>query len=135
MKLKEKLRSWMIGRYGIDTLFYYLFGIYVVIEIVNLFLRSWVLSILGFYIMIYSLYRVYSKKTYQRYQENQRFLKYLNHVRASIKLLKRRLLERKNYRFRTCPHCHQVLRLPFKKGTHLCECPRCHHDFTVKIRL
>ncbi len=134
MQFKEKLRAWMMGRYGIDQLFYYLFGIYVIIEVVNIFVRSLILSILATCIMIYALYRVYSRKVYQRYQENQQFLKYLNKIKASIRLLKRRFKEGKHYRFRRCPYCHQVLRLPIKKGYHVCECPICHHDFTVKIR-
>ena len=34
--------------------------------------------------------------------------------------------------YKRCPKCHQVLKLPLKKGTHTVKCPECGNSFTVK---
>ena len=40
----------------------------------------------------------------------------------------------KNYNkalYKRCPKCHQVLKLPLKKGAHTVKCPECGNSFTV----
>lgn len=85
-------------------------------------------------VLIFMLYRIFSRNVYARSRENEKFLKIWNPIKANGILTIRRIKEIKTHRFRKCPHCSTMLRLPRKTGEHTVECPRCHHDFEVRIR-
>lgn len=47
MKFEEKIRKFMYGRYGPDELYKFLFELYIVLIIINLFIRSNILNFIS----------------------------------------------------------------------------------------
>ena len=132
-KLKEKLIRFMYGRYGIDRLYYVLLALSVVLMLINAFVNSVILYIAGWVILGIVLFRALSRNIYKRQAENQRFMKYWNKVKPQLSVTGNRLKEIKSHRYRKCPHCKAMLRLPRRTGKHAVTCPRCHRDFDVRV--
>ncbi len=134
-KFKEKLISFMYGRYGADQLYYAMLILSLVIMFVNTIIRLFVLDILVWIILILMIYRTFSRNIYKRQLENQKFLKLWKPIKSKFSLFFVRVKEIRTNRYRKCPHCKAMLRLPRKTGNHAVNCPRCHKDFDVKIIL
>lgn len=130
---KDKLARFMYGRYGLDKLNYALIGAYFVLIVANSFTRSTIIDILTWAILIWMIFRTYSRNIFKRRLENEKFLKIWNPVKAKGALTIRRIKEIKTHRFRKCPHCQKVLRLPRKTGKHTVKCPSCHKEFELRI--
>ncbi|WP_238883882.1 hypothetical protein [Clostridium sp. YIM B02551] len=130
---KNKLIRFMYGRYGTDQLYIALVIASFVLMLINSFIHSNILSIFIWVVLIFTFYRSFSKNIYKRRRENQMFLKLWNPIKAKSSLTFRRLKDFKTHRYRKCPHCKKVLRLPRKTGNHTVNCPVCHNDFKVRI--
>lgn len=130
---REKLTRFMSGRYGVDQLYYGLMAVYFVLLAVRTFIRSTPIDILMWAVLMGMILRPLSRNIRQRRIENGQFLKIWNPMKAKFALMVRRIKEFKTRRFRRCPHCKVVLRLPRKTGQHTVECPRCHHEFKVRV--
>lgn len=133
--LKEKLIRFMYGRYGADQLYYALLVLCFALMLVNAFIRLVLLDIVIWLILVLIIYRAFSRNIYKRQIENRKFLKIWNPIKAKFSLFACRIKEIKTHRYRRCANCKAVLRLPFRKGTHIVNCPRCHKDFDVHIVL
>ena len=132
---RDKLTRFMYGRYGADQLYYALFALYIVVLLVNVFTRTWIFDVLMWAILAWLIFRTFSRNIYKRQKENEMFLKLWNPVQAGFSLLFRRIREIRTHRFRKCPQCRTVLRLPRKAGKHTVKCPRCQTRFQVRIFL
>lgn len=152
--LKYKFIEFMRGRNGADELYYATLALTVVLDIVDLFVRSRVLSTIVLLLILLTFFRYFSKNLYARQRENAKFLEVVNRVRGKkfrkspyditpekssafkkkLNAVKIRFRDRKTHVFKKCPGCKAVIRLPKKKGTHTVCCPRCSTDFQVKIR-
>ena len=133
-RLAEKLRAFMIGRYGRpDELYRFLNISIFVLIILSIFIRSWVLNLVILLLLFYSTYRLCSRNIQARYEENQKFIALRKKIRNFFNVSLRRVKEHKDYRFRKCPDCKKMLRLPNKKGSHTVVCPICGCKFEVKI--
>lgn len=128
------LRRFMYGRYGTDQLSTFLFVLYVVLVVIQMFFRG---SVAGLVIMSVSyvvvfiyFFRTFSRNIYRRQMENQKFLQILNPVKGYFRYLKMRFQERNGVKklFR-CPKCHQIIRVPKGKGKIAITCPKCHFEF------
>ncbi len=69
----------------------------------------------------------------QNSMENEKFLQIWNPIKAEASLTIRRIKEIRTHRFRKCPNCHTMLRLPRKTGKHTVKCPCCSHKFKVRV--
>lgn len=123
----------MYGRYGIDEMYYGLLVLWLIIMIINTFVGSMVLSLLGTAVLIYSLFRFCSKKIDKRRRENAVFLKLWHPIRNWLTYQRDKFRDRKTARYRKCKHCKAILKLPNKKGKHTVNCPKCHEKFDVRI--
>ncbi len=131
MKLRERFARFMMGRYGLDPLGKDLILVYFVLLVVGIFWRP--LAWVAYALVIWLLFRMFSKNIYKRQQENLKYLHFRNRLTGFGNLQKRKWQERKTHRYRKCPHCKATVRLPFKKGKHTVCCPKCKTDFQVKI--
>lgn len=131
---RNKLASFFYGRYGYDPLGYALLGFYILTVFVNAIVGSTLLTLLGFVVLALLFFRIFSRNIAKRRAENERFLKIFRPIGAFFKLQWDRIREIKTNRYRKCPDCKAVLRLPNKKGAHTVVCPRCKKRFAVKIR-
>ncbi|MBE6531927.1 MAG: hypothetical protein E7676_00270 [Ruminococcaceae bacterium] len=130
---RERIARFMIGRYGIDSLYHFLVVLCFVLIVVNLFVGSLVISILETALLIYAAFRVLSRNIYKRQRENMFFLKITEKPREFFKLLKCKFRDRKTHVYKKCPSCKNNLRLPKKKGKHTVSCPCCQNRFDIKI--
>jgi len=135
--LKQKIINWLRGRYGIDELGYALLIGWMVMSLVNAFVSniyaSVALSLLTFAASLAVLLRMLSKNYAARRRENSAFLKIYNPIKTKLSLSKRKFAERKTHRYIKCPKCKAVLRLPYVKGTHTTNCPKCRERFEVEF--
>ena len=140
--MKERLRKFMEGRYGADEL--------------NRFLTvcGWVLLLIGFVLsgidskvaliagsvlvtlswalLIYSLFRTFSKRTQERASENYKYFVCKNKVLGWFRRGKARWQDRKTHRYFRCPQCKATVRVPRGKGKIRITCPKCKHQFVKK---
>lgn len=134
-RLREKLQRFMYGRYGIDQLYYALIALCFILVLINSFMRSPMISGLMWLILLWGISRTYSRNIYRRRIENDKFMRIWNKVKPKFSLLIRRIKEIRTHRFRKCPRCSKVLRLPRRMGRHTVECPCCHNEFKISIRI
>lgn len=136
--LKMKFFQFMQGRYGgNDGLNIGLMAIYLVLAILKTFIRNsfveWIIYVLSMAVLIYSVFRMLSRNIPARQAENARFMRFWYKIKPKLVLVKDRVKDIKTKRYRTCPHCKNVLRLPYKRGKHNVRCPKCGKDFGVRI--
>ncbi len=131
---KYKLAVWMQGRYGIDPLYRGLLGLYLIILVLNLFVRSQLLGALGIALLAFALYRFFSKQTARRAEENRRYILLRDKVKKKTLLTFNRIKYSRTHRYRECPSCHTMLRLKKQVGTVTVTCPKCHTMFQVTIK-
>lgn len=123
----------MVGRYGIDKLYYGLLGVYLVLILLASAMESSLLSFLAMAVVVFGFYRVFSRNYAKRRAENEAFLKLWNPIWAWCKLTKNRIRDCRTKVYHTCPHCGVNLRFPRKKGKHTVDCPRCQKSFEMKV--
>ena len=124
MKLNAGLRSFMTGRYGSDKLNNAILGVGVVLCLISMFIPAaavkLVLTLLSFGLLFWANFRTFSRNTYKRYQENRRYLRFLEQMRD------------REHRYYTCPRCRQSVRVPKGKGKIAITCPKCAERFIKK---
>ena len=81
-RLRAGIRQFMTGRYGTDKLSLTLLGVAMVLSILSSFmgtsLLNPVLTLLSYVLMFWALFRVFSRNTYARYEENRKFLRFFD---------------------------------------------------------
>ncbi len=133
--LKYKFIRFMQGRNGPDQLYMALLVAYVVILFVNIFLDTWVLSLVMWAVLVLAMFRVFSKNVYRRRAENQKYLALRGKIGGFFKLTGNRIRDFRTFRYHKCPHCKAMLRLPRRRGKHTARCPRCGGSFEVTVRI
>ena len=78
------------------------------------------LSLLSYVLMIWAIFRTFSRNTYKRYQENRRFLLFLDRIKD------------REHKYFHCPKCRQPVRVPKGKGKIAISCPKCREKFIRK---
>jgi len=117
-KLSCKLAVWMQGRYGNDDL-----SRLTSILSIFLFILSWIPKLSFLYIpawilLIWTMFRCYSKNINARRNELNKFL--------NIKWgFKNRWNDRKTHKYFKCKECGTKMRVPKGKGKIQITCPRC----------
>ena len=144
MRFRQALARFLYGRYGADELYNSLF----LMEIILLFIGG-ILSILGsnlpalstisailyisaFGLLIWAMFRFFSRNIEKRRRENAAWLKFKSRFRKKRKPVLPP--DTPTHIFRACPTCRSVLRLPRQAGRHKVKCPRCGASFGVKVK-
>ena len=91
-----------------------------------------VLVTLSWALLIYSLFRTFSKRTQARAAENYRYFVCKNKVLGWFRRGKARWQDRKTHRYFRCPQCRATVRVPKGKGKIRITCPKCRHQFVKK---
>ena len=132
-KFRDKLANFMRGRYGMDNLYYFLIALIFVLMIIYTFTRKTIFYVIELVLFIIVMFRTFSRNYNARRKENELYLSLTKPVRSFFSLFKRRVRDRNSYHYRKCPNCHQVLRLPIRKGKNTVKCPKCGKTFEVRI--
>lgn len=127
------MMAFMVGRYGVDELYYGLFALWGITALINIFAQSAIVSLIGTAAAVFMIFRFLSKNTAKRRRENEAFLKLWKPMKSWFILQRDRFRDRKTARYRKCPKCKAILKLPNKKGNHTTSCPKCGNRFDVRI--
>ena len=123
-KLTASFRNFMVGRYGTDRLNMAILGVGLVASLLSVIIKfapvNLVLFLLSYGMMFWAIFRTLSRKTYQRYQENRKFLSMVGRLKD------------RQHRYFDCPKCRQMVRVPRGKGKISITCPRCREKFVKK---
>ena len=130
--MKERLQRFMVGRYGVDDFAQFQLIATMVLMILNLFIRSFLIDIIGMVLICYYFYRIFSRNVQKRYQENMKYLQYQNKVLGFFNREKNLMKQRKTHHIYSCPSCKQKIRIPKGKGKIVVTCPKCKTEFTKR---
>ena len=123
-RLNYKFRTFMVGRYGTDKLNMVILSAGLVACLLSAFVGSVKINLLltavSYGLMIWALYRSFSRQTYKRYRENRKFLQFFDRLKD------------REHRYYDCPKCRQVVRVPRGKGKIAITCPKCKERFVKK---
>lgn len=157
LKIRILLRQFLQGRYGADALFYALMGLYLLLLVLRMAFRDvtgvgLVLGVLAWSAFIFAFYRVLSRDTFRRGQENAAFLRMVGRVRGRMEDAELRrssgasspvggsgpsvgdkVRDFPKKKYITCPKCKASIRVPRQRGKHTVRCPRCGERFGVNI--
>ena len=125
----DSLRRFMYGRCGVDQL-----NLSLLVAVVVLSIASVILSLVGgvgafiamlfnfisYLVMLWYLFRFFSKNLEKRIMENRRYLSRLAQIR-----------DHQN-RYYRCPNCKQTVRVPRGRGKICIKCPKCSEKFVRK---
>lgn len=117
----------------IDSLNRFLIIVLLILIILTIFIRTFVLDILKFLILIIIIFRIASKNKYQRNKENQQFIKIKNKLLKPFNNIIRNFKDRKEYVYKKCSKCKTTLKLPLpkKRGIQHAKCPNCKARVTL----
>ena len=123
-KLRQWLRWFMAGRYGTDKLNIALLVAALVLCVLPILIRLPLLNLilaLGSYGLTgYAIFRCFSRNTYKRYEENRRYLRFVERIKD------------RQHKYFNCPRCRQSVRVPRGKGKIAITCPKCKERFIRK---
>jgi len=129
--MRNAIQRFMYGRYGGDQFGRFLIGAALVLAVLNVLFSSSLLSLLADVLIIYSLFRMFSRNTYKRREENARFLKKADPALKWLRL-QQTIRKDKAHRYFKCPSCSQYLRVPRGKGKITVTCRSCGASFQEK---
>ena len=116
MKFSERVYRFMQGRNGPDDLYYLTSASSMILMLINVFVNSFVLTVIYASLFAYSIFRVLSRNVYKR--------------RAEYDMWR----DRKTHIYKKCPSCKKTLRLPKIKGNHTVKCPCCQNRFDISVK-
>ena len=127
--MREKFYQFMSGRNGVDDLARMQSWMVLVLLLLGIFTRLGIFSLLALVLIVYMYFRVFSRNTSKRYEENQKYLNFKYNRTVSWNRFKKHLAQRKDYRFYKCPMCKQEVRVPKGHGKIEITCPKCREQF------
>ena len=130
--MREKLRQFMIGRYGTDGLNQFLSIASIVMLLISLITRVRLFTYVGMVLLILCYYRSLSRNISKRTEENYKFYTIKDRITGKANGLKDQWTNRKLYHYYRCPQCRQKLRVPRGRGRIQISCPRCGTQFIKK---
>jgi len=136
---------WLQGRYGFDPFSRTLILAALAVSVISWFFGR---GAMGVYyalrgvmtaLMVFALFRAFSRNIYARQQELARYMAIERKVRnfwQSLSFKRKNYVnvrsERKNYKHLQCPQCAQKLRVPRGKGRIRVTCSKCGNRFEAK---
>ena len=123
-RLMAGFRTFMTGRYGTDKLGLTTLCAALVMSLLGSFIPlapvKLVLTLAYYGLMFWTLFRMFSRNTYARYEENRKFLRFFDQIKD------------REHRYFNCPKCRQTVRVPRGKGKIAITCPKCREKFIKK---
>ncbi|MCD7903186.1 MAG: hypothetical protein LUF77_00475 [Oscillospiraceae bacterium] len=130
--MREKFYRFMIGRNGADQLSRFLTYVALALIVLNLFVGSTVLWLLGLAALVWAYFRMFSKNVARRREENGKYLQLQYKLTQRFRDWRDRQKQRRDYVFFRCPSCKAMLRVPRGKGRIRVTCRKCGNAFEKK---
>lgn len=131
-KDKRSLAEWMSGRNGSDALGICVLVVALLLIVINVFVRTFVLSGFSLLLMVYVCWRMTSRDVESREVENMVFLDFVSPIVPWFRHPGAAAKELREYKHLACPDCGQRVRVPRKKGKLRITCPKCGTKFEAK---
>ena len=131
-KIKAALARFMQGRHGTDNLGMFTLVTGLVLSVLSMFTGSGLLSTLGLVLYIITLFRMLSRNNEKRQAENRKYIDLTSNWKTKYQQWKKRMQNRKEYKYFKCPKCKAMLRLTRGCGEKDVTCPRCQNQFKQK---
>ncbi|MFV0395460.1 MAG: BRcat domain-containing protein [Coprobacillaceae bacterium] len=129
---KNSLYRFMYGRYGSDALNNFLMIFTLISLLLNtFFIRNSIVTTILWVLIIFYMFRMYSKNIMQRRKENEMFLQLTRPIRKRFSLFQKQRNDSQNKYF-LCPSCQQIVRVPKGRGAITITCPSCKNKFDKK---
>ena len=125
----------MAGRNGNDQLNVFLLIVDLILMLLSsIFSKSigGVLYPIVIALLVYVYFRMFSRNVYKRREENGKYMRLKYKVDAALRRRKERWVQRKDYKFFTCPSCRTSLRVPRHRGKVKIVCRKCGTSFFGK---
>ena len=124
-RLRYKTACLMYGRYGNDALTKFLLVLGLILMLVSWLPHLGWVYFLAAAVLVWSLWRSFSRKLDRRRRELDRYLKIKNGFVNFFKLRRNKWRDRKTHVYFKCKKCKAVLRVPRGKGSIIVTCTRC----------
>ena len=133
--MRQKFAQFMSGRNGNDQLNLFL----LIVDVILLLLAGMFADSLGkvlyplvILLLGYAYFRMLSRNLCKRSEENGKYLRLRYKLMAEFRVRWERWVQRKDYKFFTCPSCKTTLRVPRGHGKIKIVCRKCGNSFTGK---
>ena len=135
-RVRNALSRFMYGRNGADQLGLCVIWAAIVLDVVSMLVKNSVVSgVIGFIttvMVLWALFRVFSRNLEKRRAENAAFLqKFWWPLKRKLSSGKQQRMD-KEHKYFTCPNCKTVCRVPVGKGKIVITCPKCRHEIRGK---
>lgn len=133
--MRERLARFMAGRNGNDQLNNFL----LVVDLVLLLLATFLPKSIGRFLypvvlllLVYIYFRMFSRNVYRRRDEIGKYMRLKLRVNNWFHMRRERWVQRRDYKFFTCPSCKTTLRVPRGHGRIKIVCRKCGSSFMGK---
>lgn len=133
--MREKIARFMAGRNGNDQLNRFLLLVDIVLLLIAAIFKDGIgryVYPFVFVLLAYAYFRMLSRNVYKRREENGKYIRARYKVSAALRVRHERWVQRKDYKFFTCPNCKTALRVPRGHGEVNIVCRKCGTSFTGK---
>jgi len=122
MKMMDATRRFMQGRYGTDKLNTTILIAGLICCVLSMLVPAIgaLMTLLSYILMGWAIFRMLSRNTYKRYQENKKYLRFIERIKD------------REHKYFDCPRCRQPVRVPRGKGKISITCPKCGEKFVKK---
>jgi len=125
-KLRNFIRHFMAGRYGTDKLNIAILTAGVVVCLLGMFPLfipiKLLLSTVSWALMFWAIFRCLSRNTYKRYQENRKYLRFMEQLKD------------RQHRYYTCPRCRQPVRVPGARARSPSPAPSARKSLSKRLK-
>jgi len=131
-KLKYGFMRFMTGRAGADQLGLAMLVTALVLNLLDGFLGTGILSLLGTVLYVLCFVRMFSRNVVKRREENRKFMVWYEQIRKIVLRYWTRLKNCREYKYFSCPQCKASIRMKRGMGEKEITCPGCKHVFRQK---
>ena len=110
-KIKNFFKKIFVGIYGIDNLYFVLFGVALILILLNAWVNHFLLYIPIVLVLFFMIFRALSHNHTARKRENYLFFNFFRRSGSFFRLQSRKFKDRKTHIYKKCPKCHTVVRL------------------------
>lgn len=128
----DRLRTFMMGRRGLDALSIALTVLFVLLSQFTRYSPLMLVRLLPALLFFLVVFRILSQNSDKRARENDIFLSYWNPLWHRVTGLFSKVRQSGQYRFYRCPSCRQEVRVPKGRGKIEIICPKCRGHFIKK---
>ncbi len=130
--MRERMARFMYGRAGADELSKFESIVVMILLLIAIFTRWMWLDTIAVALCIHIYFRMFSKNIAKRRAENQAYVNFRYRRVVAFDKFKKRMRDRKIYRYYSCPMCKQKVRVPKGHGRISITCPKCREQFIRK---